>query len=249
MYEALADGTLVDSSQMAALLAAMGGPDRLVIAPGFPAADEVYSKGGYEGSSVDAEPTRVVADSSLLRIGNDWYVLFAVGKHLTFSEGTLRTWSAATGNYPALAYAMLQRIAPDLRRAATLAPGAAVQLQLRVRNEGGGSSSPFRVTAHVSTNTTITASDPQIALIDTTGLSVNGERTLTLVGTLPANLPVGNYFVGWRLDPPLVGQASTNPNGQVGEWDESSASNSGVIADVLLSVAQSQPIIFANGFE
>lgn len=159
---------------------------------------------------------------------------------------------------PTIAQTMLQIIAPDLRLAAsapvwqsptTLAPGAAVQLQLRVRNEGGGSASPFRVSAHVSTNTTITATDPQIAFVDTTSLGINGERTLTLVGTLPANLTPGSYYVGWRLDPPLAAQPSTNPNGQVGEWDESSASNTGVLAGLQLIVTAALPQIFANGFE
>jgi len=41
-----------------------------------------------------------------------------------------------------------------------LPAGAAVQLQLRVRNHGGGDASPFRISAHVSINTSISGVDP-----------------------------------------------------------------------------------------
>ncbi len=257
-YEALATGQLVADNQLGSLFAAMGGPDRLTIASRFPVADEVYSKGGTEGSRLGSEPTKVVADSSLLRIGNDWYVLAILGKHVSFTTNSLRNWSAATSNYPAIAKAMLEIIAPDLRLAAsppvwqsatTLPAGAAVQLQLRVRNHGGGDASPFRVSAHVSTNVTITGTDPQIAFKDTSSLSAGSERTLTLVGTLPANLAPGSYCVGWRLDPPLPGQPSTNRNGQVGEWDETSTSNAGVVAGLQLIVTPALPQIFDDGFE
>jgi hypothetical protein len=257
LHEALQAGQLVAPAAMSELLAAMANGGPLDNAPGFPGEDEHYAKAGRKGVVGALDSTHVVTDTALMRIGKDWYALAVFGKHLSVADTTLRTWSAVNGNYPAVAYAMLKRIAPDLRRAATapqwtgpttLQAGDAVQLQLRVRNAGGGHASGFRVALHLSTDTTISATDPLLGTVDASELGNGLERTLTLAGTLPAGIADGSYYVGWRIDVPIAAQPETVINGQVGEWDESAASNSGHV-DGLQVVVLNTPHIFENGFE
>ena len=50
--------------------------------------------------------------------------------------------------------------------------------------------------------------------------------------TFPADIPPGEYFVGWIIDPLPPGDNF----GEVGEWDETSASNSGHVTWKKLTV-------------
>lgn len=257
LYDALRRGQLVAPAAMNDLLSAMQEGTSLNVAPGFPTVDERYAKGGTKGATAAVNSTHVVTNTEMIRIGKNWYGFALFGKHLSIAANSIRTYSAVNGNYPAIAYAMLMRIAPDLRRAATLPqwqspttlqPGDPVQMQLRVRNEGAGPANGFRVALHLSTNPIISGLDPVVAVVDTAALGVGLERTLTLAGTLPVGIAPGNYYVGWRLDTPISGQSETTPNGQVGEWDESDASNTGHI-DGLQVLVQVAPDIFADSFE
>ncbi|MBK6434425.1 MAG: serine hydrolase [Rhodanobacteraceae bacterium] len=255
LYEAFANGTLVNASRRTDALNAMGETGALTLDGLFPQADEKYSKGGTKGTVFGR--THVVTDSSLLRIGNDWYVLVVLGKHLKTDSSILRQSRIGATDYRDLGMEMLRRIAPDLRQAATapqlLSPttvqaGDTVNLSLRLRNEGPGHAAGFRVALRLSVDNFISDADPLVATLDTAALNANAERTLALIGSVPAGLAAGSYFLGWRIDTPISGQPLTSRNGQVGEWDEHSTSNTGVLTGTTITVTAT-PLIFKNGFE
>lgn len=257
MYEALLNQQLVSGSRLPDLFAAMGESDVLRRHNQFPPVDEMYSKGGTQGNA--STGTHAVTDSGLFRIGDDWYAMSVLGKHLNIDQSLLRcTAVGASCDYLLIGLETLRRMAPDLRQASTPAQwlsantvlrGDQVQARLRVRNEGGGNADGFRVSLHFSSDQQISSSDPLLGVLDTTALSAGQERTLTITGTVPASIASGSYYVGWLLDTPMNGQVLTMPNGQVGEWDESAASNRGTIAGLQVSVAASPDLLWANGFE
>lgn len=254
LHEALANGQLLSAQRLSELFAAMGEFDVLDGHPDFPDADEVYSKGGTKGDFNSI--THTVTDSALLRIGPDWFTLVAFAKHSNIDDSLLRS-NRAGFDYPELGLLALRRIAPDLLTSTTLVPnlqsasqvqvGDPVAVQLRVRNAGPVAAGGFRLALHASPDASIDAADPLLGTLDTSALAAGGERTLLLSGNVPAGLAPGSYRVGWRIDVAIPGLGLTVRNGQVGESDERSASNHGLLASSIVVAAGAG--IFANGFE
>jgi predicted outer membrane repeat protein len=86
---------------------------------------------------------------------------------------------------------------------------------------------------YASTDASITASDTYLGRASV--LLGGGERaTLTWIGMLPASLPQGAYYIGWRID----------PGDQITEADETN--NTAYKRTLLLNVGPFQPTIYVD---
>jgi hypothetical protein len=81
-------------------------------------------------------------------------------------------------------------------------PGDPISIEMDVKNNGTLSAASFTIKFYCSKDVTITTSDFFLAAFQVDGAPMNpGEIRHVLVGgQVPANVPVGDYHVGWIID-------------------------------------------------
>lgn len=81
----------------------------------------------------------------------------------------------------------------------TVNAGSSISVTSQIRNNGPGSAGSFEVGIYLSTNTTISTSDPRIGAYSISSLSSGGTRTTTGTYATPAGFN-GTYYVGCIAD-------------------------------------------------
>jgi len=82
----------------------------------------------------------------------------------------------------------------------SVSPGAPFEVHADVRNIGTAMAMNFDVTFYASTDQEITPFDSPIGSVHVASLLSFEYVTCTWRGPLPANIPLGNYYVGWIID-------------------------------------------------
>ena len=78
--------------------------------------------------------------------------------------------------------------------------GEAVDVKVMLTNTGDADSGVFRVKIRISTDTNITSTDREIATLLISNLLAGGSQERNPSVTLPADLAVGDYFIGAIID-------------------------------------------------
>lgn len=200
--------------------------------PSFPNNVQVRAKGGVKGGS-----SAPVSDTAIFRLGPDSIVVAMFTKDNTRGTNAIRTGFVAP-----MGWEVLQALAANLQTCgqeastrflpSTLRAGETFDVRCDVRNLGGGDAAAFNVAFYASTDATITPNDYLIGTTRLSGLAGGGTVRARYLGPLPATIPPGEYFVGWIIDPRPAGDLF----GEVGEWDESAASNTGYVTGEKLTV-------------
>ncbi len=210
--------------------------------PGFQAPIEIFAKGGVKGGA-----RHPVSDAGAYRLGPDTVV---VG---VFTQFNSRTVSDIRENFVGpIGREALESLAADLETFAnnfgfeptTVWAGRDFEVFVAVLNQGGGDTRPFDVAFYASTNQIISPGDKHIATVRVSGVNGNSYGIAHFAGVFPdaGSVPLGQYFVGWIIDP------SIDPIwGEVGELDESEESNRGFDPSGKLTVISHA--IFNDGFE
>lgn len=81
----------------------------------------------------------------------------------------------------------------------TYSPGAAINVESVIRNNGSASSGAFNITYYASSDTVINASDIALGTFQVADLAAGQTRSQQNQPTLPANIPLGQYFIGGIL--------------------------------------------------
>ena len=230
--------------------------------PSFPNNVNLFSKGGTKGRTT-VPSTLAVSNAGIVEMGPD-----AVSLALFTRDGTRQPScpnGTNTGNnddircdhYPGLAWQMLQDLGANLEAAegpgvgfspSTVSAGESIVATCDVDNLGGGDATGFDVTFYASTDQTIVVLDDyRISSVRIDGLPGYSTVTASLnLGSFPASIPIGDYWVGCFVD---SDPSDDSVFKEVGEWDESDASNISVVTAYQLIVAPSSTLIFADGFE
>ncbi|HOF50008.1 MAG TPA: CARDB domain-containing protein, partial [Verrucomicrobiota bacterium] len=149
-----------------------------------------------------------------LAAGTYYIKITEYGNNGTIAAYTLRaSWTEGGGGQPDLT-----KESDNISR--TLgAPGDTFTITQRVRNGGTAASGATKVYYYVNKDSRSTAAAAKVGERDLGALgagSVSGE--ITFPWTAPANLPAGNYFIGYWID----GQqsvAESNENNNIWWWD------------------------------
>ncbi len=242
LLEKLVQGDLLDEATTATAISTFGEGTVFDNDPNWPSHVDVYAKGGVKGG--DSDP---VSDAAIFDLGPDALV---VG---VFTENNSRTTSTIRNNFTnPLGYDMLTGLAADLQScyasyftsSNTLYAGQQLRFLCFMENDGGGDASAFEVDFYASTNTIISTADYLLDTVSVSSLAGNLAKQVTLDITLPNDLPVGDYYLGWIIDPiascfsadssdcrNVAGNVSF---GNVGEYDE--GNNNGYDTNELLTV-------------
>lgn len=252
LYQAFLEDDIVPSSVRASMLSAMAGSGALLRHPSFPDANEAYSKSGGKGDSrIPVTHTR--SNSSMFKIGDDWFVFAILGKHLSYTSSQLRAPNG--GRYVNMSYAMLQNVAPNLvacennavtSSATTVTAGTTFNVNCLVKNNSSASSPSFQVDFRLSSDIAIETDDPLLGTVNVGAMVPGQETTITWQGTIPAGMSNGNYFAGVVVD--LAYSNAASGNGNVGEWQEGIIDN-GARSLFTISVGTASDPIFASDFE
>ena len=78
----------------------------------------------------------------------------------------------------------------------TYSPGDSIVVNNVITNEGGTTSSGYRVDFYASTNTTITTSDYHLGFVNRGGLDPGDTDNFNTTGNLPDDLPADDYYIG-----------------------------------------------------
>ena len=78
--------------------------------------------------------------------------------------------------------------------------GTQVTINVTVKNDGSGTAGSSRVDYYFSTNTTITTSDHKLGEDTVSSLAPGQTSNEQLVYTIPSNVPIDTYYVGWIVD-------------------------------------------------
>ncbi len=94
----------------------------------------------------------------------------------------------------------------------SLKPGVGVSVTASVKN-GGGASGAFSTFFRLSTNTTISASDTLLRIVERTSLAANGTTSVSSYVTIPSHVKAGTYYLGMYVDEPgAVAELSESNN-------------------------------------
>jgi hypothetical protein len=116
----------------------------------------------------------------------------------------MATWSQAHDAPGTTGNLVMTRIVPE-----TISRGGTATVQfVHVENRGNVPARNVRLTFHLSTNDTISASDHQIASYTWTTFSNWWSGSLTV--RIPTSVPPGQYFVGWILTTDTAERSSSN---------------------------------------
>ncbi len=107
--------------------------------------------------------------------------------------------NAATGAALAVQHGS-DLVAVSVSAPAAAKPGASIQVRNEVANRGIATSPRFTVTIFLSTDATITAADRKVLCHTVNPLAAGATNLADSKVTLPANLPVGTYYVGVVVD-------------------------------------------------
>lgn len=229
LLEKLVQGELLNEATTATTIGSFGESTPLDNDGSWPSHVDVYAKGGVKGG--DSDP---VSDAGIFDLGPDALVV------AIFTENNSRGASTIRNSFTApLAYDALTDLAADLQScyssyfsgSDTVYAGQSVQFLCFMRNDGGGDASAYEVDFYASTNTTITGADYLLGTASVSSLAGGLARQVTLNAPLPSDIPVGEYNIGWIIDPPdscfsadpadCQNVAGNFSFGNVGEYDES----------------------------
>ncbi len=242
LLEKFVQGELLDATTTDSAVTAMDDSTPLDNAAGWPAHIDVYGKGGLKGG--ESYP---VSNAGIIDLGPDQIVLSLLSKNNTLPFDNIRS------NYFApLSLDALQTLSADLQScyfatfdgSDTVYAGQTVRYFCYMRNDGGGNASTYEVDFYASTNTTITESDYLLGTVAVSNHFGATNRLVTLDVTLPDDIPTGDYYVGWFIDPrsrcfsadaaDCKNYAGNISFGNVGEFNESN--NNGYDSDEMLTV-------------
>ena len=231
LLEKLVQGDLLNAANTTEALSRMTEGTGLDNASGFPAHVTVRAKGGLKGG--ESNPS---SNNAIFIIGPDAIVVSALTKDNTRSSSTIRNTFMSP-----LGLEVLEELAADLETCTnstssfspgTVQAGAPFSVTCAVANRGGGDATAFDVSFYASANDIITPQDYLLGSVRISNLAGGASQNVTLDTTIALRLPAGTYNVGWIID-----SNKTDFNvGEVGEFDESTASNVGYKSNQSLTV-------------
>jgi len=104
------------------------------------------------------------------------------------------------GNPISVGSVMPDLVATSVSGPASGSPGDQIQTTVVVKNQGTAGSGGFSVNVYLSSDATITTSDPQVGSDSLGSLAVGGQQTLIINGTIPSTLSSGSYYLGAIVD-------------------------------------------------
>ena len=97
----------------------------------------------------------------------------------------------------------------------SLKPGVGVSVTASVKNAGGAAGA-FSTFFRLSTNSTISASDTLLRIVERSSLAANGTTSVSSYVTIPSHVKAGTYYLGMYVDEPgAVAELSESNNIQV----------------------------------
>jgi hypothetical protein len=226
LLEELAEGRLLDATNTNNAITSMTEPTPFgwygtnSFWPGY---INIWAKGGVKGfvDNNNNRTTRAVSDAAIIDNGQDDIVLAVL------TEDNFRQITTNPGNngvrdgfVDPIADEVLLLLTPDLASCTTAlatnstTAGETFRITCSLPNDGGGDAVSFDVDFYASTNTTISTSDYYLGSVTVTDLEGFSARTINLTITFPDNIPPGEFYPGWIIDP---GGSAT---GNVGELSE-----------------------------
>ena len=220
-------------------------PVGTVTLPSHISAALTHTKGGVKGDSC--------SDAAIYRIGPDAVVLNVLnednGRGCGGSLGVRDVlFFTPPGGLPTMAAPILQQLTADLVTCAledaNFGPaqtweGRTFDVSCEISNDGGIDSPAFDVTFVASGDPNINLNDGIIGTVRVQGIQAGSSAPANFVGSFPDGVavPGGSYNLGWVID---ADRTQWNI-GEVGEWDESPGSNTGLIPGNTLEVVAPPP--------
>jgi V8-like Glu-specific endopeptidase len=79
-------------------------------------------------------------------------------------------------------------------------PGDTLTVRSVIQNNGTANAGNFKVSFYASTNDIISTADYLLGEVNLSSVSALNWSDAIWTGNLPTNLPVGQYYIGWRID-------------------------------------------------
>ena len=226
LLEELAEGRLLDATNTNNAITSMTEPTPFgwygtnSFWPGY---INIWAKGGVKGfiDNANNRTVRAVSDAAIIDNGQDDIVLAVL------TEDNFRPTTTNPGNNGVrdgftdpIADEVLRLLTPDLASctaalaSSTATAGETFQILCELPNDGGGDALNFDVNFYASTNTTISTSDYYLGSVTVNEVAGFGSEVINLAISFPDNIPPGDYYPGWIVDP------GGSANGDVGELSE-----------------------------
>lgn len=191
-----------------------------------------YGKNGAKASSSKPEfdGLRVTNETAIFERGPETIIIGV------FTRDNVRQNQTVEDSYlPELGYWLFRQLIPDLTDAGTryhsisdtsIPRHRPWSVRHRVLNGtldvAGAEARPYEIRYFASTNTNITESDFELGSFHTPTVHPGGElgSVVQHFPKVPKEVPDGQYYIGWWID----------PGNDVGEWDDRSGSNVGILS-------------------
>ena len=231
LWEGLAEGRWLNSANTALALGNMNAGSTFDDSPTFPFGITVTAKGGTKSQSC--------SDTAMFQYRGETIVLNVLTKNTNLACSATGTLNDIRDTYMRqLGEGILRALGSDVKVSnpstealaspLVLRPDESLIYFARISNEGGGDADSVDVDFYLSPNTAISVGDTLIATERTADM--DGYAYENVLGNTPLpDLPRGNYYLGWLID----------PNGELPEFDEN---NSGFYPTPITIQARLQPI-------